>query len=152
MWDFVQDHGVALMYVPRVRIAARFLKAKDNKAVRTVLGQEFDNIVDDCEAVMDGLAGDGLFEHRDFAQEAIGTIRAGHTMAAQALLTVVLDTLAFQLRPIKDTTRFSKTITVYYKTNHEQQVKLEDELTIQAAWCGFLFGRFTTVSIRRNLR
>lgn len=53
VWDFVQVHGVALMYVPRARIVARSLRAKDNKVVRTVLGQEFDNIVDDCEAVMD---------------------------------------------------------------------------------------------------
>lgn len=116
VWEFVQVHGVALMYVPRARIAARFLRAKDNKAVRTVLGQEFDNIVDDCEAVMDGLTWDGLFEHRDFVKEAIETIRSGHTMAAQALLTVVLDTLSFQLRPIKDKYRFSKAITAYYAT------------------------------------
>ncbi|WP_141681494.1 MULTISPECIES: hypothetical protein [Corynebacterium] len=137
VWEFVQVHGVALMYVPRARIAARFLRAKDNKAVRTVLGQEFDNIVDDCEAVMDRLTWDGLFEHRDFVKEAIETIRSGHTMAAQALLTVVLDTLSFQLRPIKDKYRFSKAITAYYATTPKQQVELEDELTMQAALVWF---------------
>lgn len=137
VWDFVQLHGVALMYVPRARIASRLLWAEDNRAVRTVLGQEFDNIVDDCEAVMRELTWDSLFEHRDFVLEAIETIRSGHTMAAQALLTVVLDTLAFQLRPIADKWRFSKAVTAYYATDPKQQVEIEDELTMQAALVWF---------------
>ncbi|MCA0444290.1 hypothetical protein [Corynebacterium amycolatum] len=79
------------MYVPRARIASRLLRAEDNRAVRTVRGQEFDNIVDDCEAVMRELTWESLFEHRDFVLEAIGMIRSGHTMAAQALLTLVIE-------------------------------------------------------------
>lgn len=137
VWEFVQEYGVPLMYVPRARIAARLLRSKDKPAVRAILGQEFDNIVDDCEVAMHGLTWDNLYEHRDFALEAIGTIRSGHTMAAQALLTVLLDTLAFQLRPIADTRRFSKAITAYHASAPKEQVEIEDELTMKVALVWF---------------
>lgn len=137
IWSFVCEYGVPLMYVPRARIAVRLLRAENKQEIQEILDHEFNNIVDDCEIMLDGLASESLFEHREFVQEAIDVMRLGYTKAAQALLTVVLDTLAYQLRPISDESKFKKAIISYHTTAPNQQVEIEDELTIKAALVWF---------------
>lgn len=142
VWDFVQEYGVPLLFVPRARIAARLLRAQDKGGVRDVLGKEFDNLVDDCETAVDQVKSVELSEYVEFVNDAIGSIRAGHTRSAQAMLTVLLDTFAYQQNPLaykasnkKEAKRlFSMGISAYKPDRKEEdQVELEDELTIRAA-------------------
>lgn len=135
--EFVQAHGVPLMYVPRARIAARLLRAENKQAVRDILGHEFNNIVDDCEAVMEGISWDGLFEYREFVDDAINSIRAGQTKSAQAMLTVLLDTMSYQQNPFGDSKKYQLGITSYQPDREKNQVELEDELTMRASLVWF---------------
>ncbi|MFE4470752.1 hypothetical protein ACFRFH_18225 [Leifsonia sp. NPDC056824] len=97
--DFIEQEGIPLYLVPRGRTAARLLRAKDRSARRRVLGDCFDTLMDDCEAVLTNVAHPALREEVTFALDGLGAMRRGHTRSAQAMFTVTLDTLISRFYP-----------------------------------------------------
>jgi hypothetical protein len=97
--EFIEQEGIPLYLVPRGRTAVRLLRATDRSARRRVLGNCFETLMDDCEAVLTNVTHPSLREEVSFALDGLGAMRAGHTRSAQAMFTVTLDTLIYRFYP-----------------------------------------------------
>lgn len=85
--------------VPRAQTAVRLLRAPDRPARRQILNECHDSLVDDCEAVLEQVEHSHVETEVEFALNGVATLRDGHTRAAQALFTLILDTLISRIYP-----------------------------------------------------
>lgn len=99
--QFLEQEGIPLYLVPRGRTALRLIRGGDRSARRRVLGDCYQSIMDDCVVVLESAAGTLAEEEAGFALDASETMCAGHPKSAQAMLTVVLDTLISRFYPDK---------------------------------------------------
>lgn len=97
--DFVTSDGIPLYLVPRASIGVRLLRADSAAARRQVLSDRFEALVDDCTAVIDGATDPAVAEAVHFVRDGIGALRGGHHASAQAIFTLVLDTLIMEFYP-----------------------------------------------------
>ncbi|MFE4337561.1 hypothetical protein ACFRQM_52385 [Streptomyces sp. NPDC056831] len=87
------DEGIPLMWVPGPQAIVALLDASDAAARRRIIGQRWKGIVNDCEAVLEGVEHPSVQDARGFALDVAGALRAGHTNAAQALAANLLDSV-----------------------------------------------------------
>lgn len=105
VFDFLREEGIPLYLVPRAAIGKRLVLSKDHAARRKVLTDKFDDIVDDCTALLDTCAAPITAVEVEFIRDGIGALRAGHHASAQAIFTVTLDTLISRFYPDRDERR-----------------------------------------------
>lgn len=105
VYDFLQQEGIPLYLVPRGTTAVRLLRAEDRQARRKVLSDRYSSIIEDCEAVLDGAQHPAVRDEVAFTLDGVGAMRAGHTKSAQAMFTVMLDTMMFGFFPEKPVRR-----------------------------------------------
>lgn len=95
--DFVQKEAIAIYAVPRASIVVRLVRAPNTAARRKILNVKYWHIVDDCHKALQSERLNELIPETSFARGAIAAMRDGHHEAAQALLTVTLDSLITRL-------------------------------------------------------
>mgnify|MGYP000044072817 CR=1 FL=1 len=100
--DFVTSEGIPLYLVPRASIGVRLLKADSAAARRQVLSDRFDALVVDCAAVIDRATDPVVADAVHFVRDGLGAIRGGHHASAQAIFTLVLDTLIMDFYPERE--------------------------------------------------
>ena len=105
MLDFLAHEGIPLFLVPRGRIAIRLLNARDRSSRRQVLSNCYNQIIDDCAAVLEEIGNQTDGKEIDFALDALHAMKAGYHRSAQAMLTVTLDTLIYRFYPDKNIRR-----------------------------------------------
>lgn len=103
--DFLKYEGIPLFLVPRGKIATRLLQARDHSSRRKILGNCYNQIIDDCAAVLEEIGNQTGGKEIDFALDALHAMKAGYHRSAQAMLTVTLDTLIYRFYPDKNTRR-----------------------------------------------
>ena len=103
--DFLAHEGIPLFLVPRGRIAVRLLNARDRSSRRQVLSNCYNQIIDDCAAVLEEIGNQAGGKEIDFALDALHAMKAGYHRSAQAMLTVTLDTLIYRFYPDKNIRR-----------------------------------------------
>ncbi|OLT39527.1 hypothetical protein BJF86_08355 [Serinicoccus sp. CNJ-927] len=103
--DFVESEGIPLYLVPRAAIGVRLVQASSRAGRRQVLSDRFDAIVQDCTAVIDGSDDPMLATAVHFVRDGLGALRGGHYASAQAIFTLVLDTLIMEFYPDRDQRR-----------------------------------------------
>lgn len=97
--EFLQEEAIPLYLVPRAQTALRFLRATDRPARRKILNECYDSLIDDCEAVLQQANRPGVQSEVEFALNGVAALRDGHTRAAQALFTLIFDTLISRFFP-----------------------------------------------------
>lgn len=95
--EFVEQEGIPLYLVPRGRTALRLLRASDRAGRRRVLGDCYESLIRDCAAVLERADHEAISGEMSFALDGLGAMRAGHARSAQAMFTVTLDTLIYQI-------------------------------------------------------
>lgn len=103
--DFLKYEGIPLFLVPRGKIATRLLQTRDHASRRKILGNCYNQIIDDCAAVLEEIGSQTGGKEIDFALDALHAMKAGYYRSAQAMLTVTLDTLIYRFYPDKNTRR-----------------------------------------------
>ncbi|MDO5049397.1 MAG: hypothetical protein Q4D87_05895 [Actinomycetaceae bacterium] len=96
---FVLVEPMAVYGVPRASTLVRFVRAETSEKRRKLLNSKYSPIVDDCEIVLGSLSPTLTRNAVGNAKEAIKAIRANCNRAAQALLTVTIDSLISKLIP-----------------------------------------------------
>lgn len=94
---FVLAEGIGVYGAPRSAIVAKLVKSDSRAARRKMLYTYYAQIISDCESALSSLSSQDLFPEIEFVMEAIETMQSGHPKAAQALLTVTLDSLISRL-------------------------------------------------------
>lgn len=89
-YDFIDDVELPIYLVPRAEHVEKLLRWKTPRAV---LYQYRDDILDDCEQIIDQCTGDCVRTEVPFARKVIAAARDGHFEAAQALVASTLETL-----------------------------------------------------------
>ncbi|WP_103530548.1 hypothetical protein [Streptomyces sp. SM11] len=87
------EEGIPLMWVPGPKVVRALLDAPDAATRRDIIGERWQEIVGDCEAVASTVDHPDLLEARDFAIDCVAALRAGHAKPAQALAANLLDSL-----------------------------------------------------------
>jgi len=95
--DAGRHEGIALYGVPRASTAQSILSAGDPQARRAVFGRKFDSIAADDLSALETISAPQVAVHASMLRSAIEAAQAGHTRAAQALATCVLDAAVFDL-------------------------------------------------------
>lgn len=85
--------GIPLGWVPSERVVQLLLDATDAPARRRVITNNWRGILNDCDTVLGELPAPPALRYADKLRRAISALRDGHTDAAQALATNILDTL-----------------------------------------------------------
>lgn len=99
VYDFLENEALPLYLVPRGDVALRFVKAKDAPSRRRILNDRFDAIVKDCEKVIEDATDPWVSTEAHFLLDGIGAVGSGHYASAQAIFTLVLDTLISKFYP-----------------------------------------------------
>lgn len=98
--EFAEQEGIPLYAIPQERdIVLKLLEAKDRQGRRQILREFCQSLVEDCAAILKQARNTVINDLRDSIEDGIATIRAGHYYAAQALFTVILDTLISYFYP-----------------------------------------------------
>jgi len=126
--DFLKHEGIPLFLVPRGRIAIRLLNARDRSSRRQILSDCYNQIIDDCAAVLEEIDHQTGGKEIDFVLDALHAMKAGYHRPAQAMLTVTLDTLIYRFFPDKDTRR-----SITNRTKDQDVPSVIDEMDIHAA-------------------
>ena len=101
--EFVEQEGIPLYAIPQERdIVLKLLQAKDRQGRRQILGEFCQSLVVDCTAILEQARNTVINDLRDSIEDGIAAIRAGHYYAAQALFTVILDTLISYFYPDRE--------------------------------------------------
>lgn len=103
--DFVESEGIPLYLVPRADIGVRLVRASTRAARRQVLSDRFDAIVQDCTTVIDGCDDPLVATAVHFVRDGLGAVGGGHFASAQAIFTLVLDTLIMEFYPDREQRR-----------------------------------------------
>ena len=103
--EFVKQEGIPLYFVPRNHeVIFYLLKAKNHEKRRQILKEFNDVFIDDCDMALKQLGkigNDAIDGLKDFIFDGINVMRDGHFYSAQAMFTVVLDTIIPYLIPDK---------------------------------------------------
>lgn len=119
--EFIEQEGIPLYAIPRDRdIVLKLLEAKDRQGRRQILGEFCQSLVADCAAILEQARNTIINDLRGFIEDGIVTIHAGHYYAAQALFTVILDTLISYFYPDQENRR--KII------GHQRSASVPDEI------------------------
>ncbi len=102
---FVESEGIPLYLVPRADIGVRLVQAPTRAARRQVLSDRFDAIVQDCTTVIDGCDDPMVATAVHFVRDGLGALGGGHHASAQAIFTLVLDTLIMEFFPDREQRR-----------------------------------------------
>lgn len=100
--DFVESEGIPLYLVPRADIGVRLVHAPTRAARRQVLSDRFDAVVQDCTAVIDACDDPIVATAVHFVRDGLGALGGGHHASAQAIFTLVLDTLIMEFYPNRE--------------------------------------------------
>lgn len=101
--EFIEQEGIPLYAIPRDRdIVMKLLEAKDRQGRRQILGEFCQSLVVDCTAILEQAKNTVINDLRDSIEDAIAAICAGYYYAAQALFTVILDTLISYFYPNRE--------------------------------------------------
>ncbi|WP_342373496.1 hypothetical protein PCC79_08020 [Propioniciclava soli] len=103
--DFVKSEGIPLYLVPRASIGARLVRASTRAARRQVLSDRFDAIVQDCTTVIDRCDDPMVATAVHFVRDGLGAVGGGHFASAQAIFTLVLDTMIMEFYPDQEQRR-----------------------------------------------
>jgi hypothetical protein len=90
--EVVQDDGLPLVWVPRAPIVAEVLDQDDHDARIQVLLNHLEEIVADCQEVLDQVTHEDLAGQALLARRAVDALADGHHEAAQALAVVATET------------------------------------------------------------
>lgn len=96
--DVVRQDGLPLVWVPRASIVTAVVQAPDRPARIEILLARQEDVLQDCDQVLDTIA--TPIRHGDLvlARQAVQALREGHDGAAQALVAAVLEsTIADQI-------------------------------------------------------
>lgn len=126
--DFLEHEGIPLFLVPRGRIAIRLLNARDRSSRRQILSSCYDQVIDDCAAVLEEIDHQTGGKEIDFVLDALRAMKAGYHRPAQAMLTVTLDTLIYRFFPDTDTRR-----SITNRTKDQDVPSVIDEMDIFTA-------------------
>lgn len=85
--------GIPLGWVPSERVVQLLLHAPDARARRRIITNNRRGILNDCDEVLGALPAPRAMRYADKLRRATAALRDGHTDAAQALATNILDTL-----------------------------------------------------------
>lgn len=119
--EFAEQEGIPLYAIPQERdIVLKLLEAKDRQERRQILREFCQSLVEDCAAILKQARNTVINDLRDFIEDGIAAIRAGHYYAAQALFTVILDTLISHFYQDRETRR--KII------GHQRSASVPDEI------------------------
>jgi len=119
--EFVEQEGIPLYAIPRDRDAVlKLLEAKDRQGRRQILGEFCQSLVVDCAVILKQARNTVINDLRGFIEDGIATMHAGHYYAAQALFTVILDTLISYFYPDQENRR--KII------GHQRSASVPDEI------------------------
>lgn len=94
---FVRSEAIGIFGTPRASVVLRLLRAESHSERRRVLNSCQKQIVMDCRGQLSSGRIRSAFPEAAFLLEAIDAIEDGHATAAQALLTVTLDSLIRKL-------------------------------------------------------
>lgn len=97
--NFVEAEGIPLYIVPSASIALRFLNADTHAKRRKLLNTCSHQIVEDCENVLSSCVSDSTASHVFLVRDGIAAWKQGNYASAQAVFTVSLDALIFELIP-----------------------------------------------------
>ncbi|WP_291473274.1 hypothetical protein [Corynebacterium sp.] len=100
--EFLREEAIPLYLVPRARTALRFLRAADRPVRRQILNACFESLVEDCEEVLEQVDHPEVETEAEFALNGVAALRDGHERAAQALFTLIFDTLISRFYPDKN--------------------------------------------------
>lgn len=89
----IADDGIPLVWVPRESIVADLLQAPDRPARLAILVGRTTELVEDCRSVLESITEPTLADQLPLAQAALESYAGGHQEAAQALATVVTETV-----------------------------------------------------------
>jgi len=89
--EILNDDGIPLVWVPRATIVARLFSATDRSQRISVLMQERDAVIVDCQAIACEIGHRRLDGAQPLAQAAVAALASGHHEAAQALSVVVAE-------------------------------------------------------------
>lgn len=123
--DFLEHEGIPLFLVPRGRIAIRLLNARDRSSRRQILSNCYDQIIDDCAAVLEEIDHQTGGKEIDFTLDALHAMKAGYHRSAQAMFTVTLDTLIYRFYPDKNIRR-----SITNRTKDQDVPSVIDEMDI----------------------
>ena len=119
--EFIEQEGIPLYAIPRDRDAVlKLLEAKDRQGRRQILGEFCQSLVVDCAVILKQARNTVINDLRGFIEDGIATMHAGHYYAAQALFTVILDTLISYFYPDQENRR--KII------GHQRSASVPDEI------------------------
>ncbi len=91
--EIVRDDGIPLVWVPRRTIVEELLAAEDRRARVSILLIHIESLVEDCRLVLDEVTDHDLAGQLPLARAAIDALANGHQESAQALATVVTETV-----------------------------------------------------------
>ncbi len=91
--EVVRDDGIPLVWVPRQTIVEELLAATDRPARIAALLGHVEALVEDCRLVLDQVTDPDLAGQLPLARAAVDALANGHQEAAQALATVLTETL-----------------------------------------------------------
>jgi len=93
--------GIALYGVPNAQISVRILNSQTTEARRRILGDEMTRIASDCATALSGVEDSRTASLAQMLILATRAAAAGHTEAAQALATNVLDASVSELLEVE---------------------------------------------------
>lgn len=88
-----RDESIALHLVPSTEVVRALLDAPDAAARRVVLDERREQILSDCDTVLDLCVDESTYGFVPFVREAVAAARAGFHAAAQALAANTLDSI-----------------------------------------------------------
>lgn len=97
--DFVTSEGIPLYGVPRAEIGLLLLGAAGKMERRTILTERRADLVEDCAAVADRSTSERVARVVPHTIDALEAMRHGCYHSAQALFTLILDTLVSEFHP-----------------------------------------------------
>lgn len=89
----ILEEGIPLAWVPAPRVIELLLDAPDAAARRRVITNNHRGILTSCEQLASRLSSPRALHYADIVRKSVRALRDGHTEAAQALASSLLDTL-----------------------------------------------------------
>lgn len=93
VYDFVERGSIPLVGVPNGKIAVKLINAGSIDVRRKLLNIHSVEILEDCKSLIEPPSAPATEGLRPFIEEALESALSGRELAAQALFSVILDTL-----------------------------------------------------------
>lgn len=108
-WDelppLLLEEGLPIAWVPRAALVERVFAAPTSSARRAVYGKAWAQILDDCDAVLEGCSAAELVQYVTYARKVVAGIREGHHEIAQAMTANLFDSVLRHVFEKKSATR-----------------------------------------------